>query len=257
MNKILLFILLFSAASITGKAQSASQEFDTLQFKKNLEFADWLVEYELHAQTAFDQLSHQEGIAVTEWYCFKENNTWHTITGDLNDNTFRITKHVIIDSLFKISDFTGKYDTSKLIAAGYALSLADKQFQLIRDTSNLYFSSFVYSNPDQTISIWYLPSFQPSGQAIYGCQWEYVFDKTGNNLLRQNTSISNITGVWIGQPRELWLRYHDTDKPTVGSLFFVESFRDYFTRLRIDTRISTSTTAKDKNGVYSWTHKMK
>ena len=76
-------------------------------------------------------------------------------------------------------------------------------------------------------------------------------------MLRQNALVNTVTGVWIGQPRELWLNYRNTSVPTVGSLFFTLSYGDYFTRIRIDTQFSISTRSKDKNEFYTWTHKIK
>jgi len=257
MNKILLLLIFVPVFSLIGKAQSSKQEFDTLQFNKHLEFANWLIEYEYYTQLVSETIHSQSDITANEWFSYRDNKVWHTVGGNYTDNSFAILRHIIFDSLNTISDYTGSYDTSVLEASGSALSFANTQFQGIRDTCNLYFNAFVYRNPNQTISIWFLPAFQPSGQAIYGCEWEYIFDRTGRNLLRQNSYTNVITGVWIGQPRELWLNYRNTDNPTVGSVFFVLSFRDYFTRVHIDTRISTSTTTKDASGNYTWTHKMK
>lgn len=257
MSKTLLLILFIPFFALSGKAQSAGHEFDTIQFNQYLDFANQLIEYEFYTKQATDKISQQEDVSVIEWFSYKENNTWHTVGGNFKDDSFRISRHVIFDSINSISDYTGMYDTLKLNASGSALSMANTQFQLIRDTCNLYFNSFVHCNPDQTISVWFLPAFQPSGQAIYGYEWEYIFDKTGKNLVRQNSHTNILTGIWIGQPRELWLNYRNTDKPTVGSVFFALSFRDYFTRLRIDTRVSISTTSKNAAGNYIWTHKLK
>lgn len=258
MTKTLILILFFSTLLLAAKAQQNVLELDTLKFEKQLEFADWLVEYEYFTQLATNYTNNQPDILpVTEWFSYRENNTWHSIGGNITENTFNTSIHVIIDSLFSISEFKGIYDTSTLNASGFALSMAQKLFRPLRDTANLYFNSFLFMNPDQTISIWYLPAFQPSGQAVYGCEWEYIFDKTGKSLLRLNSYSAKITAVWVGQPRELWLNYRAADSPTVGSLFFVQSFRDYFTRIRIDTRISTSTVSKDSGGNYSWIHQMK
>jgi len=255
--KILLVVVLVSVFAALGLAQSASHNFDSAGFSKNLELANRFIECEFYTQLAMDKFSRSEDVSAAEWFSYKENKTWHTVAGNSTENTFKITKHVTFDSLNNISEYKGISDTALLNAAASAFAEANTRFQLIRDTSNLYFNSFVNWNPDQTISIWFLPAFQPSGQAIYGCEWEYIFDKTGRNLLRQNSFANIITGVWIGQPRELWLNYRNTDSPTVGSVFFAQSFRDYFTRIRIDTRTSTSTVTKDSNGNYIWTHKMK
>ena len=257
MKKSILFSLCILLFPWIGKTQSPNLKFDSITFDKQLEIANQLIECEYYTQLAVDEFSKLEDISSTNWFSFSENQTWHTVGGISDGNTFRITKHVIFDSANTISDFTGISDTSKLIASFSALAKANTLFQIIRDTSNLYFNSFVLWHPDQTISVWILPAFQPSGQAIYGGEWEYIFDKSGKTLIKQNSFINRITGVWIGQPRELWLNYRNTDKPTLGSVFFAQSFRDYFTRIRIDTKTSTSTTKKETNGKYSWSHRMK
>jgi hypothetical protein len=257
MNKILLLTLLMFSFVSNGNTQDIEKTFDTIQFNKQLELADWLVEYEYYTQPALDILSKDIDISTSEWFSYKTNNTWNIVGGIVAGNTFRITKHITIDSLDNIVDFVGECDSSILNSSGLALSQAESHFQIVRDTSSMYFSAFVHRNSDQTISIWFLPALQHSGQAIYGCEWEYVFDKTGLNLLMSKPFINVVTGVWIGQPRELWLNYRNTDAPTVGSLFFAQSFRDYFTRIRVDTKISTSTISKDTKGNYSWIHKLK
>jgi len=257
MKKIFLFSILISVFALLGKSQSYVQPFDSIQFNKQLEFANQLIEYEFYNQLAIDKFSKLPETSDSEWFSFKENNIWHSVGGESTGNTFSIKNHILFDSLYALSDYIGINDTSKQNASGSALSIANTRFQFIRDTSSIYFNSFVICNADQTISIWYLPAFQPSGQAIYGCEWEYTFDKKGKELVSQNSYINRITGVWVGQPRELWLNYRNTDNPTTGSIYFAQYFRDYFTRIRIDTRISTSTTSKDANGNYTWTHKIK
>jgi hypothetical protein len=257
MKKIFLFFCLISIFPLQGTAQISGQAFDTTQFNKQLEIANHLIEYEFYTQLAIDRYSKIPESFNFEWFSYKNNNTWHSVGGNSFGKTFTIKSQIVFDSLNNISDYNDIPDTLKLNALGSALAQANSQFQIIRDTSSIYFNSFVISNPDETISIRYLPAFQPSGQALYGCEWEYIFDKTGINLLSQNSYINKITGVWIGQPRELWLNYRNTDKPTIGSIFFALSFRDYFTRIRIDTQTSTSTTTKDADGYYSWRHKIK
>jgi hypothetical protein len=252
-----LFIPLLLLCAVTGKAQNDAKEFDTVQFNKNLELANWMVEYDFYTQLCLDKLSKDMDISHDEWFSYSENNSWHTVGGSMKEDNFRINKHVIVDSNLIISDYTGVADTSQLNTFGRALSLADKHFQTVRDTCNMYFSTFVHRNADQSISIWFLPSLQPSGQAIYGCEWEFVFDQKGIHVVKQNSYLNVITGVWIGQPRELWLNYRNTEAPTVGSLFFVQSFRDYFTRVRIDTQMNISSTSKDSSGKYTWVFKMK
>lgn len=257
MNRTHLFVFLILASSLTVYSQPSNSPFDTILFNKQIEFANQLIDYEFYTQQVIEKFSKLEDVSAIEWFTYFENNSWNTVGGNVIDSKYSIIHHVSTDSLNSISEDYSNYDTSKINAPGFALSSANLQFQAIRDTCSIYFNSFVIGNSDKTISVWYLPAFQPSGQAIYGYEWEYIFDKSGKNLLRQNSFTNILTGVWIGQPRELWLNYRNTDKPTIGSIFFAQSFRDYFTRIRIDTRISTSTTTKDAKGNYTWLHKMK
>ncbi len=256
MYKILLITTLLQAAFV-ARAQNTSQPFDSVQFSRNLELADWLVECDYYTQLSLDYLKRNENISKYEWFSFKQNQNWHTVGGTIINNLFSINKHVFADSLYNISDFTGTFDSASCHAAGHALVTANRLFEVVRDSSSMYFSSFVHFNKDNTISVWFLPALQPSGQAIYGCEWEYVFDNTGNKMLRLNAFINSVTGVWIGQPRELWLNYRNTSVPSVGSIFFTLSYGDYFTRIRIDTQFSISTRSKDKNGFYTWSHNIK
>jgi hypothetical protein len=257
MNKLLVFVFAIFMFAPQAKAQTVEQEFDTAQFGKHLEQATWLTEYEYVTQLGAEKFIHQPEINTPFWFSYNQDKTWRIVGGKGDHDVFNIIHHLQLDTLSGVTEYKGDFDTSKVKVIGLALIRSEKQFQLIRDTSNLFYNSFASVNPDQTISIRYLPAFQPSGQAVYGCEWEYIFDKSGKKLIRQNSVITTITGIWIGQPRELWLNFRATDKPTIGSLFFVLSFRDYFTRLRIDTRISTSTTSRDANGNYIWTHRMK
>lgn len=257
MSRTYLFVLVILIITFEGQAQSSIQEFDSLKFNKQLEFANQLIDYEFHNHQVIEKFSKMEDVSSIEWFSYFDDNTWKTVGGNKSDARFRILHYVVTDSLNSISEDKNNYDTSKINAPGFALSAANLQFQSIRDTCSIYFSSFVISHPDQTISVWFLPAFQPSGQAIYGCEWEYIFDKSGKKLLSQNSFTTNLRGVWIGEPRELWLNYLNTTHPTIGSIFFALSFRDYFTRIRINTQSSISTTTKNKTGNYIWNHSIK
>lgn len=256
MRLLLLSIFVFTF-SMTGRSQTNAPAFDTALFNKQLELANHLIEYEFYTQTVRDKFNKQPETADLDWFSFQKNNLWHSIGGHAKGTKFIIKNHVTTDSNYNISEYKGIADTAELNSLGTALAIANSEFRVVRDTCQIYLNSFVICNPDHTISIWYLPAFQPSGQAIYGCEWEYMFDNEGRNLIGQNSYTGVITGIWIGQPRELWLNYRNTDRPTAGSVFFALSFRDYFTRIRIDTRLSISTTSKEAKGNYTWTHKMK
>ena len=257
MKKLFPIFVVAIFCGLSVKSQSTLLEFDTIRFNKDYELACWLYEYEFRTQMAVDKYSRQMENTVGDWFSYNENDIWHTICGKRADNNFIVFKHLISDSVENVVDFQGSFDTAKVKSCGIAISKAESYFQLVRDTANIYLNSFVRCNPDQTISVWFFPALQPSGQAIYGCELEYVFNKNAKDLIGQKFFSNRVSGVWIGKPRELWLNYRNTDFPTLGSLFFVVSFCDYFTRIRIDTRLTTSTIAKQIDGNYSWKHSLK
>jgi hypothetical protein len=251
------FMVIFCLFTGVGIAQVPGREFDSVHFDELVNLANQLIECEFHTELAITKLSPMEDVSYTGWISYKADNVWHAIGGISTGSAINFTKHLVFDSINQMSEYSGFPDSAHLKPWGCALAHANTEFQLVRDTSKLYFNAFVHPNENQTISVWFLPAFQPSGQALYGCEWEYIFDKTGTMLIKQNSFTNKLTGVWIGQPRELWLNYRNTDNPTLGSVFFALAFRDYFTRIRIDTRFSISTTAKDASGNYTWIHKMK
>lgn len=257
MRKLFTAFLLTMFFCTNGRPQTAVVAFDSTRFNEELKLANFLVEYDYQYNRVLDFLSKQADVSGTDWFCCKSGNTWFTIGSVVENNEVKITKMLTLDSLDQAVEYTGTLDKFYLNEFALAVSKANSGFQIVRDTCKIYFSSFVLRNADQTISVWFLPSFQSSGQAIYGCEWEFVYDSSGNKLLNQQSYISALKGVWIGQPRELWLNYRNLDFPSPGSLFFALSFRDFFTRLRIDTQYFTSTTTKNEKGIYSWTHKIK
>lgn len=257
MKSIILLLVFASAIHTTVKAQNTNQEFDTALFNNYVKISNYFTDCEYYTQYIVDTFSKAEDIHKSDWFSFSENGVWHTICGNSIGKNFLIKRHVIFDSLHSLPDFNSKITSPKLEAVCSAVALSNEQFQNISDTCNFYISTFIKTNSDSSISIWFLPTLQPSGQAIYGCEWEYVFDKTGKYLLKKNSFTNKVTSVWIGKPRELWLNYRNTKNPTLGSVFFAISFRDYFTRIRIDTQIRTISTFKDASGNYTWTHKDK
>jgi hypothetical protein len=257
MKKFLLSCLLILLFISAINAQKSIGEFDTLLFGQNIKIAGRLVENDYVNEIALDFLNQKQEQHPLHSFCYETDNQWYFITGIFRDGTYEITRKLVIDTLYNVTECPEKHDTDKLEASLSAIMKSESQFQVIRDTSSIYFSSFVYHNTDQSISVWFLPKLQPSGQALYGSEWEYVFDRTGKSLLMINSLTNPVKGVWLGQPREFWLNYRNQESPTVGSLYFALSFRDFFSRIRIDTRFFINTLEKSSEGKYTWTHRKK
>ena len=63
-------------------------------------------------------------------------------------------------------------------------------------------------------------------------------------------------GFNVTPAREIWLNYRDQEKPTLGSIFFVWYYKQYFTKIFIDNAKTTSALIKTGNE-YLWTHVVK
>lgn len=250
------FLCLFQ---INGKAQKYT--FDTVAFNQMEVLAKQLVETEDVIEYAKYQLQLQYKVISEDpnlqAYAFPFDNGWIAQFGVLEKSSFKPLIRYEIDSSIRIAD-TFKFSFSRRDSAfSQALSLSVQQMQAIIDTNSFYFSTVVIENEDKTLSIWYLPAFQPSGQALYGVEWCFNFTSKGDKIVSNRHFIGAIRGVWIGQPREGWLNYRTVNFPTVGSLYFALKYRDYFTRLRIDTLLSVSSTSRNALGGYFWEHKIK
>jgi len=126
--------------------------------------------------------------------------------------------------------------------------------ELLQDTVNLRFNQYLRKNVNDEIEVWILPAFQPNATAVFGGEFHYVFSSTGNDLITQdNYCQSNFRGFKVVTPREIWLDFRDVDKPTLGAIFFVWSYKKYFTKINIETSISISTLFEIE-GKYNWAH---
>jgi len=248
----LITILLLSVLT-----KSRGAQIDTIQFNKLENTANHFLEYEYYNSLIINHLSKQKDISELLFLSYKNQGLWHTLAFKATNGSPQEISYFYVDSSNIICEYKGQSDSIFINRNGRALLLAENLFSVVRDTMDLYFNSFVNENYDKTLSVFFLPAFQPSGQAIYGCEWEYIFDNTGSSLIEIKNNNSKITGVWIGQPREIWLNYRNNESIPLGAVYFALAFRDYFTRLRIDTKFFTSTTQKNENGIYSWTHSSK
>ena len=93
-----------------------------------------------------------------------------------------------------------------------------------------------------------MPAFQTNGVAVFGGEGIYRLNAAGDKITSDSSYFQPaLRGFQATPPREIWL------KPTLGSIFFVLYYKEYFTSIMIDNAASTSTLIKDpKNGEYMW-----
>jgi hypothetical protein len=240
-------------------ASSFSQEVDTSAFNHLLKTARWLTDYEAVCWSANEtdqRFSQKPFIRLGQGGFCRPDNTgkWHIYYTEQNDA--HILSHWIVTTDKVEKQEPAEADNSFT----YVLkALQDVSFQLkdIADSMNIHLDQFVKIREDGSLDIFVFPSFQPSGQGIYGAEWRFHYSAEGVKLPEFNSFIKELKGVWIGQPRELWLDYTTVDAPTMGAVYFAWYYKDFFTRIHINCRLCKSTLEKDAAGYYHWSHKLK
>ncbi len=236
--------------------------FDTTSFNQHIKLAEWLYEYDEIAGLTSDSLKPY-GKEKLLWlgvtgFCYRDvSGEWQAVYGRFAKKHFEIIFHYAIDTAFRLRAVKSTSDTIQIKHYARALQNTAGLLQRVKDSANIHFSQYIRRLADHRIEVWILPSFQPSGQAIYGCEWKFQFDSTGEHLINSSSYVSALKGVWVGQLRELWLNYRDIESPSPGGVFFAWYFKDYFKRIHIDTHKRTSTLSKDASGRYCWDQRVK
>jgi len=258
-----IFIIIFCTLTVLTygqKNKNKSPNFDIADFNKKFEVAEWLYKYDLVAWWTSDSVMTQDKKEIErlgkEWFCYQDqNNTWHAVYGKYDKGTFDLVFHFTVDNNSKVHRTYDKVDTLILNSYSRALITANKQISALKDTVNIRFNQFVKQNDDKTFSVWIFPAFQPNSTAVYGGEFIYTIDQSGNTVLKDDSYFQgSFRGFKVDKPREIWLNYRDTDKPTLGAVFFVWYYKQYFTSIYIDCLKSSSTAFKDSDNKYTWIH---
>jgi hypothetical protein len=143
----------------------------------------------------------------------------------------------------KVSKSTEKIDADFLNLHAKVLATANKKLsETLKDKNVPRFNQYIKQNADKTFTVWLFPAFQTNGLAVYGGEAIYEIDKTGEKITKDESYFQkNFRGFQTGKPREIWLNYSELEKPTLGAIFFVWYYKDYFTKIFIDNSQTTST----------------
>ena len=262
-KSIIILILLCLAYSVfPQKSSNTAPKFDVADFNKKFETAAWLVEYDFAAWKSTDEVMKQDKKELErlgkEWFCFQDKNrNWHAVYGKLVNDKYDLVFHLTVDKTGKASVIKEKVDEKFLILHSKALETAQNQMQIaLKGKDAPKFNQYIKQNDDKSFSVWLLPAFQTNGVAVYGAEFVYTIDQNATKILKDESYMQeNFRGFQTGNPREIWLNYSETEKPTLGAIFFVWYYKSYFTNIFIETKINTSTVVKDKSTeTYLWVH---
>lgn len=258
--KILIFFLLVFVPYASGQdTKSSKPTFDVVDFNKKFEVVEWLAEYDNVAWQTTDFLMDLPKAELAglgpEWFCFQDKNkVWHAVYGKLTQDKYNTAVHLEMDANQKVARSDQKIDQEFLNKHALALKTGRDKLAATIPSEAPRFNQFIRQNSDKTFSVWLLPAFQPNRMAVYGGEAIYVIDSTGTKIVKDESYFQkDFRGFMSEPPREIWLNYTDTEKPSLGAIFFVWYYKQYFTRIFIDNAKSTSTAIKTSNG-YLWTH---
>jgi hypothetical protein len=233
--------------------------FDIDSFNKKFETAQWLVAYDRVAWKTTDLVMAGDKAELArlgrEWFCFQDSKgVWHAVYGKLENNKFDQVFHYVVDGSGKVARTTDKIDEAFLIAHAKALQLAQKKLTEVIPAGSPTHNTYIKRNDDKTFNVWIFPAFQTNGVAVYGGEFIFTIDATAEKITKDESYFQGaFRGFNAKPPREIWLNYTEKEKPTLGSIFFVWYYKDYFTRISIKNAKSTSSVIKNGDE-YMWVH---
>lgn len=250
---LLAVILLTQAGFVFGQKPKIDKPvFDIPDFNKKVEVAEWLVRYDTVAWKTTDVLMRLDKAELArlgqEWFCFQDKGgRWHAVYGKLENNKFDLVAHFVVQADDgEITRTTEKVDDDFLVSHSRALITArTKQKESIPADAPLH-NQYIKRNADKSFSVWILPALQPNNIAVYGGEFIYTIDPAGEKVTKDESYFQGaFRGFKTDPPREIWLNYREKEKPTLGAVFFVWYYKDYFTKIFIDNSKSTSTVIKN------------
>ena len=260
MKYVRILLLAFLPVVVFGQTPSTTKPtFDTVDFNKKFETARWLVAYDTVAWKTSDLVMAGDKAELArlgrEWFCFQDSKSvWHAVYGKLEKDKFDQVFHYVVDATGKITRTTDKVDDDFLIAHAKALSLAQKKLMEAIPEGSPIHNTYIKRNDDKTFNVWLLPAFQTDNVAVYGGEFVYTIDAKAENILKDESYFQGaFRGFNATPPREIWLNYTEKEKPTLGSIFFVWYYKEYFTNIYINNAKSTSSVIK-QGSKYTWVH---
>ncbi len=265
-GKALLLVIVSFPLAVGQGANRAKPQFDIADFNRKLEVAKWLVTYdEVAVRTSDHALSFASNAEVArlgrvlgkEWFSFQDQNgVWHSVMGRLNDNTYDLVFHYVMNAERVISRTDAKIENDFLVAHARGLDLVTNDLKKPANSPKL--AGFIKRNTDKTFTVWMLPaSDETSGVAVCGIEYVYTIDQTATKILKaENYFRGSFQRFPPPYPNGISVDYTDKDKPTLGSIYFAWYYRDVVSRIVINNSVSTSTLTQVGED-HVWSHAIK
>ena len=263
MKRIFILVLSVSYFSVFAQEDSERKVVDSYikQFNLKMDTVLWLCEYDnivwWTSDSVYASSKEEQANLGAEWFCFKIANIWHAVYGKYANQTYNMVYHYEVDTNLSVKRVYTNIDSSILNSYARAIVNGNKTLTQYSDSIKVRFNQYIRRNPDNSLSVWFLPAFTTNGIAVYGGEFYYLFDKTGTNLLQKSEYSQEYKGFKPDSRREIWLNYEKKDEPTLGSIFFIWYYRKYFDRIVADAKKFKSTLFHNDKMDYYWVHAVK
>ncbi|HMO80820.1 MAG TPA: hypothetical protein PKD24_08505 [Pyrinomonadaceae bacterium] len=242
----LIIALVLTSAAFAQDRPAEGPKFDIADFSKKVETAEWLVEYDGVAWRSTDMLPTDDKSRMArlgpEWFCFQdEQRVWHAVYGRLTEGKYDLVFHFVAGKDGVLARTDADIDQDFLNKHAAALSTGREQLLRSIPPGSPRFNQYIRKNSDNTYSVWFFPAFQPNRIAVYGGEGVYLIDAAGTKIIKDESYFQkDFRGFASEPPREIWLDYREIKKPTLGGVFFALYYRNYFTKIVIDTGESSN-----------------
>lgn len=244
-------------------SQPDIRPFPLADFNDKVRTAEWMMAYDSAAWRMSDLVTHIDNDLLArmgrEWFCFRgPDSLWNGVYGKYKNGRYDLVMHYRIsgsDSIDVVKE--EKVDSAMLVAVSKAINTAYKEAGSRLGKSYVRFNKFVRYHTDRSITIWLLPAMQSSGIVLYGGEFCYHFDATGEKMLSRWEYFQGFKGFRFGKGREVKLEYEAVTAPPQGAVYFALQYRDEFKGVHIETKENISTLYFNQTNGYYWEHKGK
>lgn len=258
--KQLILIWLFAIPSM-AKSQDdlppGNEQFIKNHFK-NVELATRMLVYDHVAWVSSDSvqtLSEKElSTYGGQWFCYQDSvGIYHALYGAF-DSAYTLTAHFLVDSsTFDVNRTFDAFDTTLAIQYSKAYNLAlSRKKEFLGAEDRLRYNHFIFRT-DSTISVHFIPAFQPNGFMIYGAEQHYTLNLDATAIIDTLEYFNEYRGYQAAPDREITIVYEDLEYTSIGAVFFLMYYHQYFKSVRIQTKNYMSTFFKGKKEG-SWIH---
>lgn len=225
----------------------------------NIELASKMLAYDHVAWVSSDSIQtlSKEELSTYggQWFCYLDSTgIYHALYGAY-DSTYTLTAHYLVDSTtFAVNRTYEPFDTTLAVqySKAYDLALSRKK-EFLGSDDRLRYNHFIFRT-DSTINVHFLPAFQPNGYMVYGSEQHYTLNADATLIIDTLEYFNEYRGYQAAPNKEITIAYEDLDYNSLGAVFFLMYYDQYFKSIRILTRNYVSTFLKGKNNEGSWIH---